>query len=204
LRSCGRAADAPAIAVVRRVAGRPRPARWVATRPDHGAAPPRARAWAAASAPSCRPRGARVRNLTLGPRCAIATSTATTGVPVDIRPSTIANVSGTAVLKSRPAHLRNFPPKKLEASPPADVPPSRRARRDRRGEFAIRLSAGFRAVRASAPINPASSPVTPGTCDPAPPLTSSATRRFEDLFLTPLRHGRVISSLGAQVGQQAV
>lgn len=37
-----------------------------------------------------------------------------------LRPSTIANVSGTAVVKSRPAHLRNFPKKNLEASPPAD------------------------------------------------------------------------------------
>jgi hypothetical protein len=41
--------------------------------------------------------------------------------------------------KIAPRHLRNFPQKKLEASPPADVPPSRRAHQERRGEFAMRL-----------------------------------------------------------------
>jgi len=38
----------------------------------------------------------------LGPRCAIATSTATIRGPSTIRPSTIANVSGTGGVKSRP------------------------------------------------------------------------------------------------------
>ena len=46
-------ADAPAIAVVRPAAVRPRPARWVAARPDHGAAPIRARAG------GCRQRKSR-------------------------------------------------------------------------------------------------------------------------------------------------
>ena len=81
------------------------------------------------------------RATSLGPRCAIATSTATIRVPVDhptIRPSTIANVSGTAVDATRPS--AKFPPKKkFEASSPADVPPSRRAHQERRGEFAMRL-----------------------------------------------------------------
>ena len=40
LRSRGRAADAPATAAVPTVAAPPRPARWVAAAPDHGAAPP--------------------------------------------------------------------------------------------------------------------------------------------------------------------
>jgi len=47
-------AGAPAIAAAPLVAAPPRPARWVAAQPDHGGAPPRARAGAAASAPSCR------------------------------------------------------------------------------------------------------------------------------------------------------
>src|SRR6516162_3411969 len=51
----------------------------------------------------------------------------------DHRPSTIANVSGTAVDATRPS--AKFPPKKkFEASSPADVPPSRRAHRDGRGD----------------------------------------------------------------------
>jgi hypothetical protein len=50
-------ADAPATAAAPPVDAPPRPARWVAAQPDHGAAPPRARAAAAASAPSCCPRG---------------------------------------------------------------------------------------------------------------------------------------------------
>ena len=45
----GGRADAPAIAVVPPVAVRAHPARWVAARPDHGAAPPRARAGGVAS-----------------------------------------------------------------------------------------------------------------------------------------------------------
>jgi hypothetical protein len=48
----GPAFAARAIAVVRRVAARSPPARWVAPRPDHAAAPPRVRAGAAASAPT--------------------------------------------------------------------------------------------------------------------------------------------------------
>jgi hypothetical protein len=48
------AADATATVVVRPVAARPRLAHWVAAPLDHGAAPPSARAEAAASAPSCR------------------------------------------------------------------------------------------------------------------------------------------------------
>ena len=59
-------ADAPATAAAPPVAAPPRPARWVAAQPDHGAAPPRARA-------SCRQRSvvpsARVIVRTSRPTC---------------------------------------------------------------------------------------------------------------------------------------
>jgi hypothetical protein len=56
-------AYAPAIAVVQPVAAPRPPARWVAARPDHRAAPPRARAGIAAGAPSLLRRGAARPNL---------------------------------------------------------------------------------------------------------------------------------------------
>jgi len=89
----------------------------------------------------------------LGPRCAIATSTATIRVPVDhptIRPSTIANVSGTAREKSRPAICEIFPKKNWKQ---ARLPTSRHpGERIRRGAANSRCDfSNFRAVRASVP-----------------------------------------------------
>src|SRR5215831_15005193 len=52
----------------------------------------------------------------------------------DLRPSNIRQRLWDRGGEPRPAHLRNFPPKKLEASQPADAPPSRRAHRDGRGD----------------------------------------------------------------------
>jgi hypothetical protein len=104
--------------------------------------------------PSGNVSGSAVRNCDVNPT-----------IRAPVNHPTIANVSGPAVVKSRPAHLRNFP-KKIGSEP---APTSRHPGepiRDGRGEFAMRLFYWFPSRPGVRPaINPASSSIAAGTGD---------------------------------------